>query len=107
MALFGVIYGLGVSGAMCVRVPITRDYFGVKSFGTIYGILSIFTVIGGVAGAPIAAWIYDTSGTYFPIWYVYAGLTAAGIFLLLMLPKRDAYRKDMVKQGNNTRDVIA
>ena len=107
MALFGVIYGLGVSGAMCVRVPITREYFGVRSFGTIYGILSIFTVIGGVAGAPIAAWIYDSSGTYFPIWYVYAGLTTAGMLLLLMLPKQDAYRKDMIKQGNNADDVVA
>ena len=94
MALFGVIYGLGVSGAMCVRVPITRDYFGVKSFGAIYGMLSIFTVIGGVAGAPIAAWVYDSSGTYFPIWYIYAGLTATGMILLLWLPRRGAYGSD-------------
>lgn len=94
MALFGVIYGLGVSGAMCVRVPITREYFGVKNFGIIYGMLSIFTVIGGVAGAPIAAWVYDSSGTYFPIWYVYAGLTTAGMFLLLLLPRGDMYSRD-------------
>ena len=106
MAWFGVIYGLGVSGAMCVRVPITRDYFGVRNFGTIFGMLSIFTVIGSVAGAPIAAWVYDSSGTYFPIWYVYAGLTAAGMLLLLMLPRHDAYRKDMMKQGNNAGDVV-
>lgn len=87
MALFGVVYGMGVSGAMCLRVPITREYFGISSFGAIYGTLSIFTVIGGVAGAPIAAWVYDSSGTYFPIWYIYAGLTAASMVLLLFLPK--------------------
>jgi MFS family permease len=98
MALFGVVYGLGVSGAMCVRVPLTREYFGVKSFGAIYGMLSIFTVIGGVAGAPIAAWVYDSSGTYFPIWYIYAGLTAAGMLLLLLLPGGDTYRP-----GNSTK----
>ncbi len=91
MALFGVIYGLGVSGAMAIRVPIIRDFFGVRSFGAIYGLLSIFTVIGGVAGAPIAAAVYDTSGTYFPIWYIYAGLTATGMILLLLLPGRDVY----------------
>ena len=100
------IGALGVSGAMCVRVPITREYFGVRSFGTIYGILSIFTVIGGVAGAPIAAWIYDSSGTYFPIWYVYAGLTTAGMLMLLMLPKKDKYRKDLAKRGINISDVV-
>jgi OFA family oxalate/formate antiporter-like MFS transporter len=94
MALFGVIYGCGFSGAMCLRVPITREYFGIMSFGAIYGMLSIFTVIGGVVGAPIAAWIYDNSGTYFPIWYVYAGLTAVGMVLLLLLPKRSTYGLD-------------
>lgn len=86
LALFGVIYGLGVSGAMTVRVPITREYFGVSSFGSVFGMLSVFTVIGGVIGAPVAGWVYDTSGAYFPIWYIFAGLTIIGALLLLVLP---------------------
>ena len=86
MALFSVVYGLGVSGAMLLRVPITREYFGVKSFGAIYGMLSVFTVIGGVTGAPLAGWVYDTRDVYFPIWFIFAGLTAVATFLLLLLP---------------------
>ena len=87
MALFGVIYGLGVSGAMTLRVPIVREYFGVGHFGVIYGMLSIFTVIGSVTGPPVAGWVYDTREMYFPIWFIYAGLTLVGAFLLLFLPK--------------------
>ena len=86
VALFGVIYGIGVSGAMVLRVPIVRRYFGIRNFGAIYGTLSVFTVIGGVTGAPIAGWVFDTSGSYFPIWFVFAGFTVLGIILLLMLP---------------------
>jgi len=87
LALFGVIYGLGVSGAMTVRVPITREYFGISNFGAIFGSLSVFTVIGGVIGAPVAGWVYDTSGAYFPIWFVFAGLTMIGMLLLFILPR--------------------
>jgi len=86
VALFGVIYGIGVSGAMVLRVPIVRKYFGIRNFGAIYGTLSVFTVIGGVIGAPVAGWVFDASGSYFPIWFVFAGFTVLGMILLLMLP---------------------
>jgi MFS family permease len=92
LAVFGVIYGIGISGAMTVRVPITREYFGVKKFGSIYGMLSVFTVLGGVMGAPIAGWVYDSSGTYFPIWFIFAGLTAFGVILLLLLPSSESVK---------------
>ena len=93
VALFGVVYGIGVSGAMVLRVPIIRKYFGIRNFGSIYGTLSVFTVIGGVIGAPVAGWVFDASGSYFPIWFVFAGFTVLGMILLLMLPgagSRDA-----------------
>jgi MFS family permease len=97
MALFGVIYGIGVSGATPLRAPIAREYFGVRRFGAIFGLLSIFSTIGGVTGAPVAGWVFDARRTYFPIWYVYAGLTWLGTLLLLMLPKPVAGRPDAVE----------
>jgi len=86
LALFTVIYGMGISGAMPLRVPVTREYFGVRSFGTIYGLLSVSTVIGGIIGAPAAASVYDATGSYFPIWYVFAGLNFLNVILLMFLP---------------------
>jgi sugar phosphate permease len=86
MVVFSIIYALGVAGSTALRVPITRDYFGAKSFGKIFGWLSVFTVVGGVAGAPLAGWVYDARGTYSPIWYVFAGMTALATILFLSLP---------------------
>lgn len=102
MVLFGVVYGLGVSGAMPLRVPIIREYFGVRSFGSIYGIMSVFTVIGGVVGAPIAGWVYDTRLTYYPIWFVFAGLTAVGTILLLLLPNPSGIKLPALTEGSIT-----
>ena len=90
MVVFSIVYGLGVSGATSMRTPIVREYFGAKHFGAMYGIISIFVVIGGTSGAPIAGWVFDATGSFFPIWYIYAGLTALGTLALLMLPEQPA-----------------
>ena len=86
MVIFSIVYAFGVAGSTALRVPITRDYFGAKSFGKIFGWISLFSVIGGVAGAPLAGWIYDTRGTYNPVWYIFAGMTALATLLFLLLP---------------------
>lgn len=91
MVVFCVVYGLGVSGSTSMRTPTVREYFGAKHFGSVYGALSVFTVIGGTTGSPIAGWVFDTTGSFFPIWYIYAGLTAIGTVALLMLPKPQPY----------------
>ncbi len=86
MVVFSVVYAFGVAGSSALRVPILRDYFGAGNFGTVFGWISVFTVIGGVTGAPIAGWVFDARGTYFPIWLVFAGLCALAVVFLLMLP---------------------
>jgi MFS family permease len=86
MVIFSIVYAFGVAGSTALRVPIARDYFGASNFGKIFGWLSLFTVIGGIAGAPLAGWVYDTRGTYFPIWYVFAVMTALSALLFALLP---------------------
>jgi MFS family permease len=52
--LFAVVYGIGAAGAMPLRMPIIREYFGVRKFGTIFGILACFLTIGTAGGVPLA-----------------------------------------------------
>lgn len=83
--VFSVIYGIGVGGAMTLRTPIIREYFGVKRFGTIFGILALFLTFGTAIGPPVAGWVFDTRGEYFPIWYILAGLTAIGTVMMITI----------------------
>ncbi|MCJ7604982.1 MAG: hypothetical protein MUO19_02990 [Dehalococcoidales bacterium] len=48
---------------------------GYHSTMFVYGLTAFFT--------PIAA----STGGYYPIWYIYAGLTALGTLAMLLLPK--------------------
>jgi MFS family permease len=84
--LFVVIYGVGSAGAVPLRAPIIREYFGVRKFGTIYGLVAIFTTIGSAVGAPLAGLVFDIRGVYDPIWFIYAGLNAVGTILILIMP---------------------
>jgi MFS family permease len=87
VVVFAVVYGIGAAGAMPLRTPIVREYFGVKRFGTIFGILAFFLTVGTAGAAPLAGWVYDTRGEYYPIWLIFAGLSAVGMILILTMKR--------------------
>lgn len=75
-------------GAMVLRGAIIREYFGRFSFGRIHGIMMGIGTISSVAGPSIAGWAYDTSGSYHPIWLVFAGTIAIATVLILTIKPR-------------------
>lgn len=93
VAVFAVICSIGASGTTSVRAPIIREYFGVKNFGGIFGAGALMLTLGAVIGAPIAGWVYDTRGVYDPIWFIFAGCSALGMILYLLLPNPAALNK--------------
>ncbi|MBN1848966.1 MAG: MFS transporter [Deltaproteobacteria bacterium] len=86
LTLFIIFAGIATAGMMPVRIPIYREYFGVKNFGKIYGLGNLFFTFGIITGAPIAGWVYDTFGYYDPIWWILSILTAIGAVLILIMP---------------------
>ncbi|MFC1949931.1 MFS transporter [Chloroflexota bacterium] len=86
MVVFAVIYGIGAAGAMPLRTPIIREYFGVKKFGTIFGLNAVFLILGSAVGAPIVGWVYDTRGVYSPVWLILAGFAVVGMILMVIMP---------------------
>jgi MFS transporter, OFA family, oxalate/formate antiporter len=81
-----ILTGFGAAGLTPIRVPFYREYFGVRSFGKIYGIGNIFPTLGGIAGAPLAGWVFDSRGSYHIIWPVLAAANLIGVFAMFMTP---------------------
>ena len=76
MALFGV----GIGGMMFMQNYIWVEYFGRAHLGSIRGLVMPITLIIGGAGAPVAGYVRDWTGTYDQIWWVGVGLMAgAGV----------------------------
>ena len=85
LAVFLITFGPGYGGAISLRPAIQREYFGVKAFGTIQGIIMGLMTLGGFAGPVFAGWIFDTRGNYETAWLVFAGAAIAASILVMMI----------------------
>ncbi|MFC1920827.1 MFS transporter [Chloroflexota bacterium] len=101
VVIFACIHGFAAGGSTTIRMPVIREYFGTNNFGTIYGLVAVFVMLGVVAGAPIAGWVFDTRGIYDPIWLVYAGINLIATVLIMMLPHTSARSGPPQGQGNS------
>jgi len=86
MVPFVITFSLGWGFSVTSRISVLREYFGRSSFGTILGFTSGIMMIGNVAGAPLAGWIYDTWGSYQGAWLGFSALTLFGTVLVLTTP---------------------
>ena len=86
VVLFVIVYGLGLGGVTPIMMPIVREYFGTRHFGTIFGLLNVFMTLGVVVAPPLVGWVYDVRGVYHPAWLVLGGLIMAGAILILTMP---------------------
>lgn len=87
IALGTVVTGLSYGSLMSVFPSTTADNWGMKNYGTNYGVLYLAWGISGVVGPLIAAWVVDTTGTYELAYNVSAALLGIAIvFGLLTKP---------------------
>jgi predicted MFS family arabinose efflux permease len=82
-----VLIGLALGVEYDFMAYMVARYFGMKSYGTIYGSLYAFFAVGAGFGPAIYGAVYAQSGTYDQIMLIGAGLTVTGAVLLLLLGK--------------------
>jgi MFS family permease len=68
MCLSFIIFGLAMGAIMMMNNYIWPDYYGRKFLGSIRGIVTPITLLGSGAGAPLAGYIKDVTGSYDSIW---------------------------------------
>jgi MFS family permease len=95
-ALFAVMSGVVFFGwgEIFSLFPSTlTDTYGTKYATTNFGFLYIAQGIGSVLGGPVAAWMHDSSGSWFPVFWLIIGLDAstAVLALFVLRPKREAW----------------
>ncbi|MBB5174737.1 L-lactate MFS transporter [Texcoconibacillus texcoconensis] len=61
------------------------DLFGTKSLGSIHGYLLTTWSLGGIFGPIIASEIHSTTGSYIPVFYLFAGLMAFALLISVLL----------------------
>lgn len=93
--LFLAIFGPGWGGSISVRPAFQADYFGLRAFGSIQGLMLTVASVGSVIGPIFAGAVYDMMDTYRPAFMIVglASLAAAPAVLMAGRPPTEAAKK--------------
>jgi len=83
---FFIFCGGGFGGSRSVLAPLVRAFFGIRNFASIIGCMNGIMCLGSIVGAPLAAWVFDTYGSYQGTWLVFSGVLAASIISIVSTP---------------------
>ena len=90
LVVFIILFGVGYGGSISLRPSLVREYFGRSSFGTVFGLITGITMLGGIIGPPLAGWVYDNWGSYQGIWYIFTGFAGVAMVSVLTAPQKSA-----------------
>ena len=85
LGLFVLMFGIGYGAVVSLRPALLREFFGRSNFGAIFGLVIGINLIGGLAGPPIAGWVFDEFGSYRYIWFAFTGITLVAVLLIITL----------------------
>jgi MFS family permease len=83
--VFACVYGLAYGGFLTAISPLVAEFLGTRAHGVLFGITAYFGTIGGSLGPILAGYLFDTSGSYRPAFWLITLLAAAGLALILFL----------------------
>jgi MFS family permease len=95
-ALFAVMSGIVFFGwgEIFSLFPSTlTDTYGTENATTNFGFLYISQGVGSVLGGPVAAWMHDATGSWFPVFWLIVALDAltAALALFVLKPMRASF----------------
>ena len=83
--VFVVVFGLAMGAMFALEPLVVSEYFGLASFGAIYGGLWALEAAGWAGGAPLAGHIFDTTGSYNLALIIFIATTLLAMALILLL----------------------
>jgi MFS family permease len=94
-AIVGVIgflafFGTGYGGYNAIRPAFTREVFGTKQYGTIFGCLIGMGMIGMIAGPYVAGRLYDIQGSYQNVWLIFAVIAVVALIATSIINEKEA-----------------
>ena len=82
---FAVIFGLSYGGIVASESPLVALLFGLRSHGSILGVIAVGFTIGGAFGPLLAGHIFDVTGSYRPAFFICAAISFVGLILSFVL----------------------
>ncbi|WP_220359398.1 MFS transporter [Alkalilimnicola ehrlichii] len=81
------------------------DLFGVKQLGAIHGYMLTTWSMGGILGPLLVSQIYERTGSYIPVFYLFTGLILIA-FAISLLIQQDIKRIKRQQAGDREQEAI-
>jgi sugar phosphate permease len=89
-AVFLVVFGPALGGAFTLLPALLPEYFGLRAFGTIQGLLMAAATLGGFMGPIFAGAVYDVMESYRLAFFLLALISCIGAVVILMMGRPPA-----------------
>jgi len=89
-AVFLVVFGPALGAAFTLLPAVLPEYFGLRAFGTIQGLLMAAATLGGFVGPILAGAVYDVMDSYRPAFVLLTLTTCSGALVILMMGRSPA-----------------
>ncbi len=80
-----LIFGFGAGGGGVAEPTLVAELFGLKSHGSIFGVVSFSFTVGGAIGPLVTGYLFDISGNYETAFLVSGSIGVCGLILTLLL----------------------
>jgi MFS family permease len=78
------IYGMAFGGMGAIFPILAQDIFGLRWYGSIYGLVNLATIFSAVIGPLMTGLVFDNTGTYTLAFLATIGFYVVGIVALTM-----------------------
>ncbi len=85
--LFAVVAGVSWIATVPLTYSLTREIYGIRTMGTLSGIITMSHQVGGALTIWLTGWAFDRYDTYTPFWV--AGASLLGVATLLAFSIRE------------------
>ncbi|MFO7644884.1 MAG: MFS transporter [Desulfosarcina sp.] len=82
---FAAVYGIAHGGIFTVISPIVAELFGIRSHGTLFGIVAFSGTVGGAIGPVLTGLVFDVTRSYQLAFLVLVGLACTSFLLAVLL----------------------
>jgi MFS family permease len=87
MWMFVIVFGFAMGGQIALQPLVTTQFFGLASFGAIFGTVALAAGVGVSLGPLLAGGIFDILGSYRLAFFTFATGYVVAITALLLLAR--------------------
>ena len=88
LPIYYATFAAGQAAWVVLQAAIVADYFGARQFATINGVVNTIQMPVGVASPIVAGYVFDQTGTYTPVFIVYAGMAVIAATSIMFIRRR-------------------